>query len=96
MIGHNAIREFVAGMRDAVSSWSLTADDVVAEGDRVVVHWSATGTHAPTQRRLTFGGMDVLWVRKGMSVESRSCVGRPAIVLRVGNTAQPGRSGPEA
>ena len=49
---------------------------LVAEGDKVGVHWSASGTHEgpfmeipPTGKRLTIEGMNVLRLRDGKIVE---------------------------
>jgi predicted ester cyclase len=65
----------------------------VAEGDRVVVRWTATGTHAPTNRRITFPGMDILRIREGRIVESWPCYDRLAIERQLGTPTQPGQIG---
>src|SRR5579885_2030440 len=57
MTGPDAIRRFVATIRANFPDLHFTTDDLVTEGDRVVVRWTATGTHAPTNRRITFTGV---------------------------------------
>src|SRR5262245_36466934 len=54
----------------------LTIEGTVAEGDEVVVRWSATGTHAgdslgfpATGRNVTFRGMTCIRFRDGKMVE---------------------------
>jgi predicted ester cyclase len=93
MIGPDAIRRYVASIRADLPDLQFTADDMVAEGDRVVVRWTATGTHAPTKRRLTFAGMDILRIVDGKIVESWPCFDRWGIAQQVGAPAQPGQGG---
>ena len=55
----------------------LTVEDMVAEGDKVVMRWTATGTHLgegafgpPTGRQVTFTGMTISRFADGKIVES--------------------------
>lgn len=50
----------------------VSVDDMVADGDRVVVRWSASATHcgdgigcSPTREKATFSGMSWIVVRDG-------------------------------
>jgi predicted ester cyclase len=54
----------------------FTVEDVVAEGDKVVVRWTNAGTHAgefagipPTGKAFTIGGIDIYRVRDGLLCE---------------------------
>jgi predicted ester cyclase len=91
MIGPDAHRRFVAGIRAEFPDLHFTTEDLVAEGDRVVVRWTATGTHVPINRRITFPGMDILCIREGRIVESWPCYDRLAIERQLGAPTQPGQ-----
>jgi len=43
--GQTALAEFYAMFGAAFPDWYMTINDMVAEGDKVVVRWTATGTH---------------------------------------------------
>ena len=43
--GRTALAEFYATFSAAFPDWHMNIDDMVAEGDKVVVRWTATGTH---------------------------------------------------
>lgn len=43
--GLEGTKRTVAMYRDAFPDLAFTIDDVIAEGDKVVVRWTATGTH---------------------------------------------------
>jgi para-nitrobenzyl esterase len=88
MRGRDAIRAYVAGIRAEFPDLRFAAEDVVAEGDRVVVRWTARGTHAPTKRVITFGGMDILRLADGQIVESWPCFDRLGIEQQVRAPAQ--------
>ena len=54
----------------------FTVEDVVAEGDRVVVRWTQTGTHVgefagipPTGKSFTIGGIDIYRAEDGVLCE---------------------------
>jgi predicted ester cyclase len=81
--GLEAIKQFTAGMHDALSDLYLTAHDLIAQGDRVAVRWNTGGTHTspfptpagvipPTGKRLSMSGMSILRVADGRIVEERS------------------------
>ena len=93
MIGPDAYRRFVAGIRTEFPDLRFTAEDLIAEGDRVVVRWTATGTHTPTNQRITFPGMDILRIRAEKIVESWPCYDRLSIEQQLGAPAQHGQSG---
>jgi steroid delta-isomerase-like uncharacterized protein len=43
--GRTALAEFYATFGAAFPDWQMTIDELVAEGDKVVVRYTATGTH---------------------------------------------------
>jgi predicted SnoaL-like aldol condensation-catalyzing enzyme len=43
--GVEAARQFAAGMRSAFPDLTCTIEDQIAEGEKVVTRWSASGTH---------------------------------------------------
>ena len=66
-----ARRELLAVFPD----FQIAVDDTVEQGDKVVVRWSAQGTHAgdglgvaPTNRPVSFRGMTWLEIRDGLIV----------------------------
>ena len=79
MVGLDAIRSYVAAQRADFPDMHFTADDVLTEADRVVIRWTATATHTPTKRFITFSGMDILRIVEQKIVESWPCIDRTAI-----------------
>jgi steroid delta-isomerase-like uncharacterized protein len=60
----------------AFPDFKITVEDQVAEGDKVVVRWTDTGTHlgtfegvAATGKRLVLTGIDILRIADGRIVE---------------------------
>jgi steroid delta-isomerase-like uncharacterized protein len=75
--GPEGVRQFVQIYRTAFPDVHITIDDQIAEGDKVVTRWTATGTHrgelmgiAPTNKRVTVTGTDVERYQGGKVVES--------------------------
>jgi steroid delta-isomerase-like uncharacterized protein len=65
-----------AGLLDGFPDLQVTVEDVVAEGDNVVVRWSASGTHKgaglgipPSKRRVSFRGMSWIVFSNGRIVK---------------------------
>ncbi|MGI5484309.1 ester cyclase [Streptomyces lavendofoliae] len=75
-------REGREGLRDRVTMLveglapTFTIDDIIAEGDRVVVRWTNSATHSgtflgipPTGRSCRFAGVDIFRLDGGLLVE---------------------------
>jgi len=68
----NALVDFTSHMLSAFPDLLINIDSMVAEGDAVVVHWSARGTHigdflgmAPTHRVIPFASTDYFFFEDG-------------------------------
>jgi predicted ester cyclase len=75
--GPDGVKEAVSWLRSAFPDLRFEIDDVVSDGDRVVLRWTATGTHkgtfadvAPTGRRVTWIGCDWFRLRGGQLTEA--------------------------
>jgi len=75
--GPGALRQVMARLRGAFPDLHYTIDDLIAEGDRVAVSWSWSGTHqgafrgiAPTRRSVTNAGLAIFRLRDGRIVGS--------------------------
>ena len=74
--GNERYRQEVTMYTNAFPDLHFAVEDVIAEGDRVVVRWVATGTHRgdlpnvpATGKQVTVAGMSISTVRNGKIVE---------------------------
>jgi len=74
--GVEGARQFAAGMRSAFPDLQMTVEDLIAEGDKVVVRWTARGTHQgelmgipPSGNRVEVTGISVDRIEGGKFVE---------------------------
>ena len=74
--GPDAFRAYYSSIRSAVPDGRYEVDDLIAEGDRVVVRWRLLGTHqgefqgiAPTGRAITLKGVAIYRVEDGKLME---------------------------
>jgi len=74
--GVAAVKQVVNTYRTAFPDLTLTTQDLVAEGDKVLVRWSARGTHqgelqgaAPTGKRFEVTGLTLMQFADGQIVE---------------------------
>jgi steroid delta-isomerase-like uncharacterized protein len=74
--GIDAVKAFVAGYRRAFPDARSTVEDQIAEGDKVVTRWRASGTHrgelgliAATGREFEIDGMTIERIAAGRIVE---------------------------
>jgi steroid delta-isomerase-like uncharacterized protein len=76
--GVAGVKQFFAMFRDAFPDAAVTIDELVADGDRVAVATTLTGTHQgdlmgiePTGRTVAVTGIDIVRVDGGKIVEHR-------------------------
>jgi len=74
--GPKAFRDYYSAIRSALPDARYEVDDLIAEGDRVVVRWRLLGTHkgafrgiAPTGRPLALKGIAIYRVDGGKLME---------------------------
>lgn len=74
--GREGARQFAAMMRSAFSDLHITIEEMIAEGDKVAVRSTWSGTHKgefmgipATGRRVTVGQIDITRVADGRMVE---------------------------
>lgn len=74
--GLDARRQFFTALRNGFPDLHVTIDDLVAEGDKVAVRWTATGTQtgewmgvAPSGRKVVFSGTNTLRFAEGKIAE---------------------------
>ncbi len=74
--GREGAKTFIGMYLNAFPDTKMTIEDVVAEGDKVVTRWIATGTHTgelmgipATGKQVTVTGLDINRYSDGKSVE---------------------------
>lgn len=74
--GPQAFRDYYSAIRSAVPDARYEVDDLIAEGDRIVVRWRLLGTHqddfrgiAPTGRAIALKGIAIYRVDSGKLME---------------------------
>src|SRR5262249_25777846 len=79
----------------------MTVEGVLAEGDAVVVRWSATGTHSgdclgcpATGRHVAFRGMTWIRYRDGKMIEGWDCWNQAALIQSVRDAEAGGETDP--
>lgn len=85
------------GLKDRVTmiatafSQTFTIEDVIAEGDRVVVRWTGSGTHVgefmgipPTGRSFTIAGIDIHRIEGGRMAEHWHVVDQLSLLQQLG------------
>jgi steroid delta-isomerase-like uncharacterized protein len=75
--GMEELKHYVGVYRTAFPDIEDTVEEIVAEGDKVVVRWRSRGTHqgefmgaAPTGRHVTFTGMRLFRIAENKIAES--------------------------
>jgi steroid delta-isomerase-like uncharacterized protein len=74
--GIDRVKQSVAMYHQAFSDLQITPQTIIAEGDRVVVEWTARATHTgafrsipPTGKQLTYAGINIYRVEGGKIAE---------------------------
>ena len=75
--GIEELKHYVSSYRTAFPDIQDTVEEIVAEGDKVVIRWTSRGTNegefmgvAPTGRHVTFTGMRLFRIAENKIVES--------------------------
>ena len=89
--GPGNVKQFYTDLRKAFPDLHFTIFDLVAEGNKVVTHWSATGTHKgefkgvpPTGKSVTFQAMDIDKISNGKYVECWTNVDELGLMQQLG------------
>ncbi len=69
-------KEFFERRREVWGGWNVTIEEMIAEGDRVVVRWTSRGTHQgevhglpPTGKEVTNSGINIFRIAEGKIAE---------------------------
>jgi steroid delta-isomerase-like uncharacterized protein len=96
LIGPSGFKPFHAAYRNAFPNIRLRIDRMIAEGDLVAVHWSATATHsgdglgfAATEKTVRFTGMAFARVEGNKLVEGWNNFDQLGLLQQIGAVALP-------
>jgi len=74
--GPEGVKRFAAAVRTALPDLQFTHEDTIAQGDKVVIRWTSSGTHTgpwlgipPTARSTRGSGIDIFRIVDGKLVE---------------------------
>lgn len=89
--GPEGVRQFYTGIRSGLPDVKLTVEDMIPEGDRVIVRWRARGTHdgpflgiPPTGKPVSFTGIAIYRLSQGKVVERWVEVGLLGVAAELG------------
>ena len=87
-------------LRSAFPDFKATIDDIVAEGDKVVIRQTWSGTHKgefmgvpPTDKSVSFGVIDIIRIAGGKFVEHWGQMDSMGLMQQLGAIPTPGQSG---
>jgi steroid delta-isomerase-like uncharacterized protein len=93
--GRDGLKDRVSMIRGAFGE-TFAIEDIVAEGDRVVVRWTGSGTHVgefagmpATGKSFTIAGIDVHRFQDGRMAEHWHVVDQLALLQQLGFIPQP-------
>ncbi len=97
--GIEVLRQFVKVSRDAFPDLQFTAEDMIAEGDKVAARYTMRGTHqgeflgvAPTGNRIEVTGIDIVRFEGGKMVEHWANSDELGMLQQLGVVPPPGQS----
>ena len=89
--GSQGILNYVVEVRVGFPDFNLEIDETVVEGNRMVSHWTCTGTHKgefdgipATGKRITISGLDFARIENGKISEERVYFDRLAMLEQLG------------
>jgi steroid delta-isomerase-like uncharacterized protein len=98
--GPEELRQFLSIYHNAFPDMQFTIEDVITEGDEVVVRWTVRGTHQgefmgipPTNNRVTLTGMSIERVSGDKIVETWDSYDAMGLMQQLGVIPEPGQAG---
>ena len=95
--GREGVQQLTAILRGAFPDFKATIDDLVAEGDKVVIRQTWTGTHKgefmgvpPTAKSVSFGVIDILRIAGGKCAEHWGQMDSMGLMQQLGASPTPG------
>lgn len=96
VVGVDAFKEYVSGVRTAYPDFTVTFDEILVMGDRIVARWTVTGTNTgvselspATGNRMEIEGVGISRVRDGKLVEELAYFNQAALLTQIGYTITP-------
>jgi steroid delta-isomerase-like uncharacterized protein len=96
MRGPEGFKQLISMYRAAFPDMTMVIDDMVAEGDKVAVRWTATGTHRgelmgipPTGKRVTGSGLIISRFAGGKVVEDDEVIDLLGMMQQLGVVPAP-------
>lgn len=97
--GPEGFKQYFATYRSAFPDTHLTIEDQIAEGDKVVTRWTATGTHqgplmgiVPSGKHVTITGITITRVASGKAVEAWVNFDTLGMLQQIGTIPAPGQA----
>lgn len=91
------LKRLVAMYRAGFPDLHVTFDDMIAEGDKVAVRFTATGAHLgqilgipPTGKRVKVTNITIYHMRDGRIVEQQGLTDTPELLQQLGAVSPPG------
>ncbi len=98
--GREAVKQLTTMFRSAFPDFKATIDDIVAEGDKVVIRQTWSGTHKgefmgvpPTGKSVSFGVIDIVRIAGGKLVEHWGQMDMMGMMQQLGAIPTPGQGG---
>ena len=98
--GPEGAKQVFTMYRSAFPNFSLTVEDLIAEGDKIVARWVTRGTHQgelmgipPTGKQVTVTGIDVFRVAGGKLAEHWAQFDMLGLLQQIGVAPAPGQAG---
>ena len=94
--GPSGFKPFHAAFLSAFADLHLTIEDLIEENDRVVIRWTATGTHTgdslgfpATNKRMRVGGVTIARIQNGKLVEGWNNFDQMGMLQQLGAAPPP-------
>jgi steroid delta-isomerase-like uncharacterized protein len=98
--GREGVIQLTSMLRSAFPDLQATIDDIIAEGDKVVIRQTWTGTHQgefmgvpPTGKSVSIGVIDIIRVDGGKFVEHWGQMDSMGLMQQLGAIPMPGQRG---